>query len=67
MILVEVVFPVDVGECLIGIHNCSQNCLERVGGFDCDCYPGFELKCDGITCFGIASLLLCIINLYNRC
>ena len=43
---------VDVGECLIGSHNCSQECIELPGGFECDCLPGYELQEDGVTCEG---------------
>jgi len=43
----------DIGECLIGTHNCSQLCVELDGGFECDCSDGYELGDDGITCEGI--------------
>ena len=43
----------DVGECLIGTHNCSQICLELDGGYKCGCYKGYRLADDGVTCKGI--------------
>ena len=43
---------IDIGECLIGSHNCSQECLELPGRFDCGCFPGYELQEDGVTCEG---------------
>ena len=43
----------DIGECLIGTHNCSQVCVELDGGFECACFDGYELNSDGVTCDGI--------------
>ena len=42
----------DVGECISGIHNCSQVCIETVGGYNCSCYSGHQLLADGINCEG---------------
>ena len=43
----------DIGECLIGTHNCSQVCVELDGGFECACFDGYELNNDKVTCDGI--------------
>ena len=43
---------IDLGECSTGTHNCSQECLELPGGFECDCFPGYELQEDEVTCEG---------------
>ena len=42
----------DIGECLIGTHNCSQLCIELDGGYECDCSEGYEVLDDEITCEG---------------
>ena len=42
----------DIGECLIGIHNCSQLCMELNGGYECGCSNGYELEEDRVTCEG---------------
>ena len=42
----------DVGECLIGTHNCSQLCVELPGGFECNCSSGYKLQEDGVSCEG---------------
>ena len=42
----------DIKECDIGRHNCSQQCIEEPGAFRCDCYSGFQLQEDKITCEG---------------
>ena len=46
---------IDIGECLIGIHNCSQLCVELDGGYECNCYDGYELRDDGVSCEGIVT------------
>ena len=43
----------DIGECLIGAYDCSQICVEADGGYECDCYDGYELGFNGVTCEGI--------------
>jgi len=48
----------DVGECLLGIHNCSQVCVELLGNFECSCYHGYMLQDDGVTCEGLIQLLV---------
>jgi len=47
----------DIGECLIGIHNCSQLCMEQDGGYECRCHDGYELGADKVTCRGAANNL----------
>ena len=44
----------DVDECATGADNCSQNatCLDRLGGFDCECETGYEgngVRCDPVA------------------
>ena len=47
----------DIKECEIGADNCSQQCIELPGGFQCGCYHGYQLQADEITCEGIVLLL----------
>ena len=43
----------DIKECEIGTNNCSQQCIELPGGFECSCDDGYQLQLDNITCEGI--------------
>ena len=45
-------YVADIEECRNGLHNCSQVCVELNGGFECDCFPGFQLLADRTTCIG---------------
>ena len=42
----------DILNCMINDHNCTQICVEVEGSFSCSCYPGYELQDDGATCEG---------------
>ena len=42
----------DILNCLINDHNCSQICVELEGLFSCSCYPGYELQNNRATCEG---------------
>ena len=48
----------DIKECVIGTHNCSQQCIELPGRFGCECYHGYQPQPDNIICEG-KILLLC--------
>ena len=41
----------DIDECLLGIHNCPQNCTNNDGSFECMCFEGFTKQDDG-SCKG---------------
>ena len=43
----------DIKECEIGTDNCSQQCRELRGGFECGCDTGYQLETDKISCKGI--------------
>ena len=43
----------DIEECATDTHNCSQLCVELDGGYECNCFNGYELGDDGITCEGL--------------
>ena len=42
----------DTDECARKIDNCSQNCRNIPGSFECGCDVGYELSSDGMTCQG---------------
>ena len=42
----------DIRNCLIDDHNCSQICIELEGSFNCSCYSGYKLLEDGANCEG---------------
>lgn len=40
----------DVDECVMGYHTCdalTQTCINRPGGFECNCKSGYERREDG--------------------
>ena len=45
-------YNLDILNCMINDHNCSQLCVEVEGSFNCSCYLGFELHKDKVTCTG---------------
>lgn len=45
-------FVPDINECEIDDIKCTQLCNDRDGGYDCQCYSGFDLGEDGFTCTG---------------
>ena len=46
-------YLVDIDECAIGTHNCSQNCHNIPGSYQCSCDQYFDLDEDAQTCLGI--------------
>ena len=47
---------VEVDECSVGTHDCSQTCTNTVGSYICGCNTGYLLKLtetDGVTCNGM--------------
>ena len=42
----------DIPNCMINDHNCSQICVEVVGSFNCSCYLGYDLQEDRASCAG---------------
>ena len=45
-------YNIDILNCMINDHNCSQLCVEVEGSFNCSCYPGYELQQNRVTCTG---------------
>ena len=49
---VELLF-LDVDECEENIDNCSQNCNNTIGSYNCSCNEGYTLDSDDLhTCNG---------------
>ena len=45
-------FLPDIDECLLDTDNCSQNCSNTIGSYQCLCDEGYRLDPDGLTCNG---------------
>ena len=48
---------VDMNECTLGTHNCSQVCNNTEGSFVCSCNAGYQLQDEGTTCTGMYQML----------
>ena len=42
----------DIDECALDTDGCEQDCINTPGSFQCDCFEGFLLNEDNITCYG---------------
>lgn len=40
----------ELDECEFNKHQCEHICVNRIGGYECDCFSGYSLKSDGYTC-----------------
>ena len=49
---VFVIFFPDINECSVDNGMCDHVCNNHIGGYDCDCTPGYSLDEDGRTCNG---------------
>ena len=47
-------FPIssDIDECDLLTDNCTELCLNTIGGYNCSCADGYQLIDDGISCEG---------------
>ena len=43
---------IDTDECAENTDNCSQNCSDTLGSYQCVCYDGYTLDSDQHTCNG---------------
>ena len=57
----------DINECELKTHTCSwyAKCINTEGGFDCECFEGYEG--DGFTCKGKyeVNIVLCSTCIYS--
>ena len=62
----DIDFP-DINECVMAIANCSHDCINTVGSFQCSCRSGFTLNTDNKTCNGISfTFICCTYNVFHR-
>ncbi|ELU00161.1 hypothetical protein CAPTEDRAFT_200664 [Capitella teleta] len=45
----------DIDECLFNNGNCSANCTNLDGSFECSCPSGFEMSVDGTQCIAVTT------------
>lgn len=43
-------FVKELNECASEMHGCEHRCVNRIGGFSCECDIGYSLREDGKTC-----------------
>ncbi len=44
--------PQDVDECVTGQHRCQHTCINTYLSYRCDCFPGYQLHSDMVSCTG---------------
>ena len=49
-LILEYIFFVDVDECTLGTHECTQLCINTIGLYTCDCQEYFSLAPNGKAC-----------------
>lgn len=60
------ILPLDINECTSGVAGCSQDCINKEGGFNCNCEFGYTLDDDRKTCVvGKLKIATIIIQLYS--
>ena len=47
---IKTIFNLDIDECKLSTHKCSQVCANTPGGYNCLCFFGFALKEDRVNC-----------------
>ncbi|XP_036355082.1 serine/threonine-protein kinase N1-like [Octopus sinensis] len=57
----NILYSCEIDECASGTDLCDQICRNTVTGYECDCYPGYQLIDNGVDCEG-----LILIHLKNR-
>ena len=54
--------PAAIDECILGIDECSQVCIDTQESYYCGCSSGYELDSDQFNCTGA----LCTCGLYKH-
>lgn len=53
-------------ECKSDNHGCEHRCVNKIGGYECECNIGYSLRSDGKTCQSRNLLSNCkIIKLFH--
>ena len=52
IIIMYIVFLTDINEC-DNSRICDDRCINTIGSFFCECYPGYQLNDDLMTCSGM--------------
>ena len=60
----QLLFIVDINECVEHRSGCNQLCNNTVGGHFCTCFSGFRLSSNNRTCLGIM-FILSVVYLYS--
>ena len=50
--MIPSLYFIDIDECADNTDNCSQNCSDTLGSYQCVCYDGYTLDSDQHTCNG---------------
>lgn len=63
-----ITLPIDIDECISGVAGCSQGCVNKDGGFNCECEFGYTLADDRKTCVvgKIATFITQLFSFENR-
>ncbi|VDK86383.1 unnamed protein product [Litomosoides sigmodontis] len=40
----------EMDECKLNNHGCEHHCVNKIGGYECECNIGYSLRSDGRTC-----------------
>ena len=48
----DLIFHLDIDECVQGLAGCDHNCTNTNGSYYCTCMDGYALESDNHTCIG---------------
>ncbi|EPB80332.1 calcium binding EGF domain protein [Ancylostoma ceylanicum] len=59
----------NIDECAQGIQHCGPHakCINTVGGYECECLPGFERIAEGAGCTDVDECFLSMCHPAARC
>ena len=52
-IVINTILHADINECAEAVDQCSQNCHNTIGSYNCSCNTGYRLNMDGLGCTDI--------------